>query len=435
MIKFLLFFCLCFVSASSAFLNGAGKPKKAYGIIDSTPWENITPDDHPDYIFRHKYFEKLDDYHENNDNSCGLVAIQMYLDYFDSYYDDYIISEEFDVNAYIRNVDDLESFNDAPHSTEGFFELLRDIALDNEWYSPLIGMYDYQVYNTLDTYLNSVNCSHSIEFIENDDENYNQNIKRSICHAIDLNEPIIATNNCHVFVIYGYDDNYLYANTGNGACKKVNWSNLLSDNSGASTYRVIFDEHHCSNNHIYSSEGSTICSCGQLTENFTLFPQDFGFESQYYFYEKNKEINLGEYSFNTKRLRCGYIENSFINLSPRRENAGYSYLEFDFNSIIFHMSISLSFWSDDELVNMNNSNYYFEVFDPEFNEWVVYGNIWHEFLISNDRTNQTTLYLTFDKIYTGFRIAGTSIPLGTRNKGRLSIGSISYTTNKIIIYD
>ena len=54
----------------------------------------------------------------------------------------------------------------------------------------------------------------------------------------------------------------------------------------------------------------------------TIKQADYGFEQQYFFYSKTASHEIDGLSFTTKRLRCGYIEQEYINLSAQRQNAG-----------------------------------------------------------------------------------------------------------------
>ena len=67
---------------------------------------------------------------------------------------------------------------------------------------------------------------------------------------------------------------------------------------------------------------------------YKISPVDWNFDQRYYFENeglKSSTINSDDLVINSTRLRCGYIENEFINLSPNRYNAGDAYLELNFN--------------------------------------------------------------------------------------------------------
>ena len=62
-----------------------------------------------------------------------------------------------------------------------------------------------------------------------------------------------------------------------------------------------------------------------------------------FFYEKTKPVTLASEEFNTTRLRCGYIEEEYIVLSPRRKDAGNAYLIYSFNNNITQMIVELCY--------------------------------------------------------------------------------------------
>lgn len=97
--------------------------------------------------------------------------------------------------------------------------------------------------------------------------------------------------------------------------------------------------------------------CRYLKKSAFL-PKDWGFEARYYFQNElsDEKVQLepqrkyttaseNGLTINTERLRCGYIENSYIVLSPRRENAGEAYFEMNFNRTIYSFAYKACLWS------------------------------------------------------------------------------------------
>ena len=154
-------------------------------------------------------------------------------------------------------------------------------------------------------------------------------------------------------------------------------------------------------------------------EQCVLSPNDYGFENQYFFYEKNKSIVVGNTTINTSRLRCGYIENSFVNLSCRREDAGVAFLEYSLDKNIHKIVTNLSYWGSKE--------YFTPIAIIEMHVWDNANSTWELFYdlkdaISKDRTSQTQLKLLFPENTQKFRFYVSDIAAGTYNRGRLSIG-------------
>ena len=75
---------------------------------------------------------------------------------------------------------------------------------------------------------------------------------------------------------------------------------------------------------------------------------DWGFEPRYYFKNegvKNSTLILDDFVVDTERLRCGYIEEQYVNLSPNRYDAGDAYLELRWNKPVYEFGVYLSYWS------------------------------------------------------------------------------------------
>lgn len=158
---------------------------------------------------------------------------------------------------------------------------------------------------------------------------------------------------------------------------------------------------------------------------------DYGFEEQYFFYEKSAIHDLDGLKFETKRLRCGYIEEEYINLSAQREGAGEAYLEFVFEKPIYQMNCFLTFWS-------NNEN--FQANDTAYIEYLDLNNNWIKTFDLFDKENPLPTNRSNPKLYSFYFIQGTrgirfssttQNPYADRNKGRICIGEINFVTYDI----
>lgn len=164
-------------------------------------------------------------------------------------------------------------------------------------------------------------------------------------------------------------------------------------------------------------------------------PNEWGFEPQYFF-ESNKAghttttITDHGLTITTERLRCGYIENSYVILSPKRENAGLAYLELTFDQPVYSYMFGITLWSNNEGLNSSTCTAVVEVMDENGN-WAV------DFDLFNDlpngfsvRTQQVDRYEVAhpEGIY-GIRFVMTAPATGDRNKGRLCIDDIVLNTD------
>ena len=115
----------------------------------------------------------------------------------------------------------------------------------------------------------------------------------------------------------------------------------------------------------------------------------------------------------------GYIEKSYINLSPRREDAGYAYFEMNFDKPIYSVLYSVGFWSNFE--NLDGTAV-LKIKDSNGN-WTQMTNLLS--LQLNARGQGLKRYSNYfpNGIY-GLKFECTATATGSRNMGRLSIDDI-----------
>lgn len=169
------------------------------------------------------------------------------------------------------------------------------------------------------------------------------------------------------------------------------------------------------------------------SDKIQIKPNEWGFEGRYYFSNEIENDNTNRYSTLTKsglsistdRLRCGYIENSYINLSPRREGAGLAYFEVGFNKPIYSFLYSICLWGSAELLD---GSAIMQIKDNEGN-WTAKRDL-KPYLENNYRANgpRRYVYAAFEGIY-GIRFEATATATGARNKGRVCIDDLVFCTN------
>lgn len=129
-------------------------------------------------------------------------------------------------------------------------------------------------------------------------------------------------------------------------------------------------------------------------------------------------------------MRCGYIENRFINLSPRREDAGYAYFQMEFDVPIYSFMFGVCLWSnyeylDDATLKIKNSN----------NEWVDFINITDDFELKTKEEGVNRYHYLFDEGIYGLKFECYAEAVGDRNKGRLCIDDIVLCKEKDLFYN
>ena len=160
-----------------------------------------------------------------------------------------------------------------------------------------------------------------------------------------------------------------------------------------------------------------------------LTPADYVFEQQYFFYEKSSNITKNAYTFQTTRLRCGYIEEEYIVLSPRREDAGVAYLVYSFDDCISQINVDMTMWSNSEyLYTSDGSVALLQVKDNSGN-WITVLDLLNDITLSTDRNNPNNYIISFPENTKEFRFYVASAQIGNRNKGRVCIGNIEIFIN------
>lgn len=185
----------------------------------------------------------------------------------------------------------------------------------------------------------------------------------------------------------------------------------------------------------YCSELHEFTEPDDFNNKVQIKPNEWGFEPQYFF-ESNKEghtsttITDHGLTITTERLRCGYIENSYVILSPKRQDAGLAYLELTFDQPVYSYMFGITLWSNNEGLNSTDCTAIVEVMDENGNwtvDWDLFRDLPNGFSI---KTQQVNRYETAcrEGIY-GIRFVMTSPATGDRNKGRLCIDDIILNTD------
>ncbi len=172
-------------------------------------------------------------------------------------------------------------------------------------------------------------------------------------------------------------------------------------------------------------------------EKTLIRPENYGYECQYFYDEKNKTIipELG-YTFDTKYLRTGYVNrydstntnlvDQQISLSAKRTNAGEAYIQYELSVPVKWLYLEVSWWSTSEGIAYYNGQAEVEYKNHDGN-WVTQLDLLNGISgnISNLIDYKSKIKCEFEYSVTEFRIyVKTDNPSGDRNKGRLVFGNI-----------
>ena len=168
----------------------------------------------------------------------------------------------------------------------------------------------------------------------------------------------------------------------------------------------------------------------------SFLPSDWGFIGRYYFANeltsahllneperKTTVVTRNGLTITTDRLRCGYIENLYVVLSPRRENAGRAYLEMNFSKAVYSFMYRACLWSGKENID---GTAVIQVKDI-FGKWTTLKDIPLNQMKTKSVGLTQFVEQTTPGIY-GLRFEITSTATGSTNKGRFCIDDIVFST-------
>lgn len=201
---------------------------------------------------------------------------------------------------------------------------------------------------------------------------------------------------------------------------EIDWSYVITFVST----NIIFILDRTNNSVGYASQGTIKPKPTLSYDSFNIVSSDFNYTDFYPYSNVNQLVTKNNNCFDSNRLRCGYIQNEFINLSPRRSGAGQAYLELIFSSNIYVIEMAVSMWSDHELTTSSNATAFVQYKDING----VYQNIvdlYNDFEISKNRYQQDYLSIRMPSQTNCIRIYTSSEAIGNANKGRISLGEIT----------
>lgn len=173
----------------------------------------------------------------------------------------------------------------------------------------------------------------------------------------------------------------------------------------------------------YYSNNYTLYEPKTFYHLHNLNPSDFNFDEQYYFYEQTTSIIVDDIAIQTRRLRCGYVEDQYINLSAKRANAGHAFLELRFDRLISYLAFGVTIWKNYELLTTDNDSAIVYVLTAN-NVWVELIDLLNEHVLPISRRDVARFDV--QNVY-GIKFEVYSNPTGNRNKGRLCIDNVSFT--------
>ncbi len=200
------------------------------------------------------------------------------------------------------------------------------------------------------------------------------------------------------------------------------WNKII--NAPGNTYYISIKTYQTSKpaTGVYYSEYYDFIKPDYDQNRYILYPTSYQY-TESYGDTNTKPIKINDLVITTERKRCGFIEGEYINLSPRKQGQGEAYISYHLNKKIYKVEVNLSLWGKSEYLNVLQSKVAIQTLDES-------GNYQDKYIVDidslpTDRTCPNLYAFTFDYGITDFRIYVKTFPIGTANKGRVSIGNMS----------
>lgn len=267
------------------------------------------------------YFEKLGDNIAHNTNgTCGIVALEILLGYYDSLYNDFFVNEHYDIKS-ISSIQysNIRLFDKSPGvdtmQNRQFHDYLITLAEKKLAIFPNtgLGMTGTQLLELTKYYLKIQNISAQINSSEGFvSDLLNERFKTVVKTAIDNDRPLIVAGDGHFSVAYGYDENNLYVCSGWGTSDTIDglrvfpWSDFTVHGTKVGVAAIDIEytgPHYHSNNYYCSNNDTYVCSCGlkqKETSSSLYYKNDINFGPASNKVKKsftlNKPSNIEQYS-------------------------------------------------------------------------------------------------------------------------------------------
>ncbi len=299
-----------------------------------------------------EYFLKSDGKYGWNDTGvCSLVAIQMLMNYYDTFYNDKYIPEYYD---YV-SIDDIDlSLTGSPKSWEKWelmpgsgnvgineeysqiWDTVNNILLynckDSRFLNFLIAFYEsrndydadkglnfWQQRDTLEWYLDLRGIPYTFTTSEgNLSDVISKRTVNIIKKGIDEGKPVIANGDEHSTVAFGYDDNYVYVDSGWGYPARTPWSTYTNGSLFYQPSAIIFNapnEHMHSNNFFTTVGQYFYCSCGKLMPRSEIVISDLPMDKYSSTTPKTATYSTSSFTANVNYTKAYKTSSNYIRIN------------------------------------------------------------------------------------------------------------------------
>lgn len=350
---------------------------------------------------------------------CGIMALYSQLEYFANYRGYYWLnrsdSGQSDESVELAK-EIINTSRRFPFGSNGTFIFPSDLVTS---FNSVLATRGYQY--------PSINAHVQYNFQINPEGS-----KNMIKESIDNGMPIIwFVQDSNARGIPGHYMNLIGYNTYIG-------TNSLGESVEKIVYEIVLNWNGFGERHYYVTENALNYFNGGVMFEYSvnhshLKTNDFNFRNQYYFDEKTDYLTTNDTdgTIVETRLRTGgLIENNWLVMSAKRENAGMAFLKLHFPYKVRHIYFFASLWSYNEFSNAefadpNKANFYVEAGNSSNSLNKVFEKAPILLTTNKDKPMIYCINLDVDSYYVKFNIM-CSNPTGDRNKGRVCLSNMLF---------
>ena len=388
------------------------------------------------------------------------------MNYFDCFYSDYLVDERWDlvlgwdgslgspseITAYVPPVSsDIPvrgqfGYENALASTGGLHAYLKNLGSSLGFYEMpsssepvpdyIYGLTAAEQVRLFKSFSSARGFDVTVHSCSTSPVGHDDASSELIREGIDFGYPVLIGTRGHSMIVYAYDDLNIYIVTGWGSVGAISWDDLLAkyrqDTGERNNLSVSYFEeptdyllrsHIHSDNFIYNVDtdgGSYRCLCGIYLRSVLVDTSELGYSDGYCAVPTEVTHTIEGVQLDSKRLRAGNIQGSYLTLSARKIGAGQAYWSVDlFSKRLLKAKWSIALWGDREYLDPSDSAISLEYWDVKYNGWATSVQLLGNHLLPLGVENAE--WFGFDDI-TDIEMAQlivTSGQVGTWNKGRV----------------
>lgn len=330
------------------------------------------------------YFEKLGARYGENQSTCGIVAAQVLLGYYDTFENDDIVPEQYDIISkgyftigHYYSIQDFEHSPGTDRRNSGisaFHNYICSVCQNELGFNPIgNGTTAKQHKKIIAKMLDKSGVGYTINNVISG----GNKIKNFIKNAIDNGRPCFAGGTGHAMVAIAYNNDYVWVVEGHadGKLKATPWSTFTAGGGGDAVDITSIKTHKHSNNYYDVNNNHYYCGCGYHESDTKFDNMVLGYGTSPNMQVKN--FTVGQLNVETKYWNTQSLGTTGVIMASHSGSDGEAYIEFLGDKACYGFDFSMGYLSstDRSYRNMFACEYWALERRTDAWYWVDYHNI------------------------------------------------------------